>query len=105
VSAVTPLTGSSCKAAGPALTVGDERMARMSRRLTIILRGGHEIVLQGVEDQEAERLVRRFAEVFEQGEPKGSTTVADGTLIRHSEVVGVRNTSEQSLSNRSGGRA
>jgi hypothetical protein len=31
--------------------------------------------------------------------------VPDGTLIRHSEVVGVRNASEQSLSNRSGGRA
>jgi hypothetical protein len=76
----------------------------MSRRLTVILRGGHEIVLQGVEDQEADRLVKRFADIFEQGEPKGSTTVPDGTLIRHSEVVGVRNASEQSLSNRSAGR-
>ena len=74
----------------------------MSRRLTVILRGGHEIVLQGVDDEAAERLVGRFAEIFEQGEPKGSTTVPDGTLIRHSEVVGVRNVSEQSLSRRSG---
>ena len=74
----------------------------MSRRLTVILRGGHEIVLQGVHDEEAERLVSRFAEIFEQGEPKGSTTVPDGTLIRHSEVVGLRNVSEQGLSNRSG---
>jgi hypothetical protein len=77
----------------------------MSRRLTVILRGGHEIVLQGVEDLEAERLLNRFAEIFEHGEPKGSTTAPDGTLIRHSEVVGVRNASEQSLSNRSAGRA
>ena len=76
----------------------------MSRRLTVILRGGHEIVLQGAEDQEADRLVKRFADIFEQGEPKGPTTVPDGTLIRHSEVVGVRNASEQSLSNRSAGR-
>ena len=59
------------------------------------------IVLQGVDDEAAERLVGRFAEIFEQGEPKGSTTVPDGTLIRHSEVVGVRNVSEQSLSRRS----
>lgn len=77
----------------------------MSRRLTVILRGGHEIVLQGVDDREAERLVTRFADIFEQGQPTGSTTTPDGTLIRHSEVVGVRNTDEQALSNRSGGRA
>ncbi len=77
----------------------------MSRRLTILLRGGHEIVLQGVADREAEHLVSRFVDVFDQGEPKGSTTAPDGTLIRHSEVVGVRDVSEQTLSNRSAGRA
>jgi hypothetical protein len=76
----------------------------MTRRLTILLRGGHEIVLQGVEDRKAESLIGRFAEIFEQGEPKGSTTAPDGTLIRHSEVVGVRDINEQALSNRSAGR-
>ncbi|WP_116706553.1 hypothetical protein [Actinomycetospora cinnamomea] len=70
--------------------------------MTILLRGGHEIVLQGVDDEDAERLLHRFAEIFEQGEPKGCTTTPDGTLIRHSEVVGVRDLSEQALSNRSG---
>jgi hypothetical protein len=77
----------------------------MSRRMTVLLRGGHEIVLQGVDDEDAERLLHRFAEVFEQGEPTGCTTAPDGTLIRHSEVVGVRDTSEQTLSNRSSRRA
>jgi hypothetical protein len=78
-------------------------MAQMSRRLTVLLRGGHEIVLQGVEDRDAERLVSRFTEIFEHGEPKGSTTAPDGTLIRYSQVVAVRNASEQALSNRAGG--
>lgn len=65
-----------------------------------MVRGGHNVVLQGVDDEEAIRLLQRFVELFEQGEPKGSTTTRDGTLIRHSEVVGVRNVSEQALSNR-----
>lgn len=76
----------------------------MSRRMTVLLRGGHEIVLQGVDDADAERLLQHFAEVFEQSDPTGSTTAPDGTLIRHSEVVGVRDSSEQALSNRSGRR-
>ncbi|GAA4895297.1 hypothetical protein [Actinomycetospora straminea] len=76
----------------------------MSRRVTVLLRGGHEIVLQGVEDEHAEQLLHRLAESFEQSEPTGSTTTPDGTLIRHSEVVGVRDSSEQALSNRSGRR-
>jgi hypothetical protein len=76
----------------------------MSRRMTVLLRGGHEVVLQGVDDEESKRLLQRFAEVFEQSEPTGSTTAPDGTLIRHAEVVGVRDSSEQTLSNRSGRR-
>ncbi len=57
-----------------------------------------------VDDADAERLLHHFAEVFEQSDPTGSTTAPDGTLIRHSEVVGVRDSSEQALSNRSGRR-
>jgi hypothetical protein len=72
----------------------------VSKRMTVLLRGGHEVVLQGVDDEDAERLLQRFAEIFEQGEPKGCTTTPDGTLLRHSEVVGVRSYSEQALSNR-----
>ena len=72
--------------------------------MTVLLRGGHEIVLQGVDDEEAERLLSRFAEVFDEGRATGCTTTPDGTLIRHSEVVAVRDLSEQALSNRSGQR-
>lgn len=74
----------------------------MTRRITVLLRGGHEIVLQGVDEEDAERLLHRFSEIFDQSEVTGCTATPDGTLIRHSEVVAVRDLSEQALSNRSG---
>lgn len=74
----------------------------MSRRITIMLRGGHEVVLQGVDDEEGSRLVHRLTELFEQSMPNGATATGDGTIIRNSEIVGVRSISEQSLSNRAG---
>jgi hypothetical protein len=73
---------------------------RMSRRITILLRGGHQVVLQGVDDEEATRLVERIRDVFDQSVPSGSTLTGDGTLIRNAEIVGVRSTSEQELRNR-----
>jgi hypothetical protein len=72
----------------------------VTRRITIMLRGGHEVVLQGVDDEEALRLVARISTVFDQAAPCGSTLTGDGTLIRNAEIVGVRSTSEQELRNR-----
>jgi len=72
----------------------------MSRRLTIMVRGGHAVVLQGVAEQDAERLVQRFTELFEQSAPSGSTTTSDGTILRNSQVVGIRSISEQELGRR-----
>ena len=72
----------------------------MSRRITILLRGGHQVVLQGVGDEEATRLLERIRDVFDQSAPSGSTLTGDGTLIRNAEIVGVRSTSEQELRNR-----
>jgi hypothetical protein len=75
-------------------------VAEVSRRITIMMRGGHEVVLQGVEDEEASRLVGRISEFFDQAVPHGSTYTGEGTLIRNSEIVGVRSVSEQELSRR-----
>jgi hypothetical protein len=72
----------------------------MSRRITILLRGGHQVVLQGVDDEEATRLIERIRDVFDQSVPSGSTLTGDGTLIRNAEIVGVCSTSEQELRNR-----
>jgi hypothetical protein len=72
----------------------------MSRRITIMLRGGHQVVLQGVDDEEAFRLVERVGGVFDEAAPSGSTLTGDGTLIRNAEIVGIRSTSEQELRNR-----
>jgi hypothetical protein len=72
----------------------------MSRRITILLRGGHQVVLQGVDDEEATRLIERVRDVFDQSSPSGSTLTGDGTLIRNAEIVGIRSTSEQELRNR-----
>ena len=72
--------------------------------MTIMVRGGHEVVLQGVADQDAERLVQRFTELFDQTVPSGSTITSDGTVLRNSQVVGVRSISEQELTSRAGRR-
>ena len=62
-----------------------------------MMRGGHEVVLQGVDDDDTTRLVERITGFFDQSAPSGSISTGEGTVIRNSEIVGVRSTSEQEL--------
>ena len=72
----------------------------MSMRVTIMMRGGHEVVLQGVDDEDATRLIERITGFFDQSAPSGSTSTGEGTIIRNSEIAGVRSTSEQEFRSR-----